>query len=53
MNKAKLKHIRKIVTFWLLVVVTFPVHMILNGCVLTISYLHDVADREFIDSFIK
>ena len=53
MDKTKLKLIRKSVMFWLLVIITFPVHVIVNGCVMTVSYLHDIADDEFIDYFIK
>ena len=53
MNKTKLNHIRKTVVFWLLVVITFPIHVIVNGCVMTVSYLQDIVDGDFIDSFIK
>ena len=53
MDRAKLTHIRKVVTFWLLVVITFPIHVIVNGVAMTVTYLHDIADGDFIDSFIK
>ena len=53
MDRAKLTHIRKVVTFWLLVVVTFPIHVIVGGCIMAVSYLQDIADGDFIDSFIK
>lgn len=53
MNKVRFDHIRKTVIFWLLVVITFPIHVIVNGCVMTVSYLHDIVDGDFIDSFIK
>ena len=53
MDRAKLTHIRKVFTFWLLVVITFLIHVIVNGCVMTVSYLQDIVDGDFIDSFIK
>lgn len=53
MDKVRFTHIRKVFTFWLLVVITFPIHVIIGGCIMTVSYLQDIVDSDFIDSFIK
>lgn len=47
------KHIRKVVIFWFLVVVTFPIQVIFTGTVCTIEYIRDIFSSETIDRWMK